>query len=76
VSFEIAPGASTYLELDDKDEDEYLHANKVRLWATSASGKKYMKNAEKDLWLVPEKNSQREHYYYAPVMGTYTYTFK
>jgi hypothetical protein len=76
VSFEIGPGETTYLELEDKDEDEYLHANKVRLWASSANGKKYMKYAEKDLWLVPEKNSQREHHYYAPAMGTYTYTLK
>jgi hypothetical protein len=76
VSVEIAPGEATYVELAGDDEAEYLFANRVRLWGTTKSGKKYMKHAEKDLWLVPEKNSMRRHYYYAPSMGTYTYTFK
>jgi hypothetical protein len=40
------------------------------------SGKRWTKFADTDLWLVPEKDTEDNHYYVAKEKGTYTFTFK
>jgi hypothetical protein len=75
ISLEVGPGETTFVPVGEDDDDDYLHARRIRIWADSKSGKKYRKFKNKNFWLVPEKDDRGRHYYYAPRMGTFTYSF-
>ncbi len=57
-------------------DDSGLAASKVRLWAESEAGKKWLDHKDMDLWLVLETGPNGEHYYLAPKMETFTFTFE
>lgn len=75
VSFNVAAGDSIRLPVDDP-YDGNLRASRIRLWAESEGGTAFTQYKEEDLWLVPEKDDQDRHYYFARRMGTFTYTFE
>jgi hypothetical protein len=49
IEYLIEPGAYVL-----KDHDTRLTANRVRVWAVSDSGRKWLANKDHDLWLVPD----------------------
>jgi hypothetical protein len=71
LSFEIEPGAETYLQ----NAGFTIHASRVRLWATSDTGNQWLDAKNTDLWLVPEVDGSGTHTYQAPEMESFTYTF-
>jgi hypothetical protein len=71
VTFRIAAGETLDLERDGSR----IAASRVRLWAQSTGGT-WTGYRDRDLWLVPEVDADGEHYYRAPEVETYTFTFK
>jgi hypothetical protein len=71
VEYELGPGEETYLALDD----QRLSASRVRIWAETADGRQMDEYREQDLWLVPEKDDNDEHWYYGAEMEDFTFTF-
>jgi hypothetical protein len=71
VAIEIPAGEA----VDLADGDVRTPASRVRLWAEPGP-KKWAQYQLKDLWLVPEKGEQGDHYYFAEEMKTFTYTFR
>jgi hypothetical protein len=65
LRYVVKPGAVTYL-LDHGGAP--IAASRVRLWAATASGKKWSDYQQKDLWLVPEVGDGEQHYYHATAM--------
>jgi hypothetical protein len=61
----------------DRDDDPEFSASRVRVWAESEAGDRWLDHRDDDLWLV-EKNPKlgNQHVYYAEQVGTYTYTFR
>jgi hypothetical protein len=67
VAYDLDPGEATYLA----DGNWKMNANRVRIWAVSASGKHYVQTKDQDLWLVPEfQGDQRS--YSSPRVQTFT----
>jgi hypothetical protein len=66
LTYQLEPGKAGKLKLDGN----LLAASKVRLWAVSQSGSRWEDFREQDLWLVPEKAANGEHYYLAGEVGT------
>jgi hypothetical protein len=72
ATFVVPAGKTMYLD----DQDFRVNASRARIWVDGGP-KKWLQYKTKDLWLVPEDGNQDgEHYYFAPEMGTFTYTFK
>jgi hypothetical protein len=74
LALDVAPGETTFVRISE-DDDDFLHARKIRIWADSQSGMQYRKFKNRDFWLVPERDKRNKHYYYATRMGTFTYAF-
>jgi hypothetical protein len=60
---------------DLTDNDWRIHANRIRIWAVSETGKKWLDFKDADLVVVPETNDAGEPFYRAPEMQTYLFTF-
>jgi hypothetical protein len=69
VAYVFAPGQ----EADLRHEDWPVNANRVRIWARSASGEEFVEYRDEDLWLVDESDGERV--YYADEAETFTFTF-
>jgi hypothetical protein len=71
VVLKIAPGETVDIE---DDNGSPISASRVHIWAISATTSR-LKYKDADLWLVPEKDDQGKHYYFADERETFTYTF-
>jgi hypothetical protein len=70
VAYDLDPGEATFLGQGNGK----MNASRVRIWAISESGKKYVQMKDQDLWLVPEMNGE-ERCYSAPEMQTFVLAF-
>ncbi len=70
LSFEVEAGQ----EVDVKNKEQVVGASRMRIWATGPT-QKWLKYKTKDTWLVPERNEDGEHIYFAPGLETYTFVF-
>lgn len=71
AAFTLEPGQAKLL----KHDNEVISANRVRIWAASATGS-WKEFRDRDLWLVPEKDEKGEHYYTAEQIQTSTVTIR
>jgi hypothetical protein len=71
VVVQIAPGQT--LDIEDAAGSP-ISASRARIWAISARTT-LSKYKDADFWLVPEKDAQGKHYYFADKRGTSTFTF-
>jgi hypothetical protein len=71
VSFDFEPGEESLVE----HNGQRIDGSRVRLWAQAKDGSRWDEYKDKDLWLVSEVDRDGSHTYYAPQIGTYTFTF-
>jgi len=68
LAFKLAPGEV----LDTRFMDVPIAANRIRLWAQSAT-RTWETYKDDDLWLVPEVLPSGEHLYYSEFRQTFTF---
>ncbi len=72
LRFQVKPGVAAVLRGKD---GKAIQADRVRIWARSASGDEWYEHKGEDLLLVPESSGSR-HEYYAVKMEYHTHTFE
>jgi hypothetical protein len=70
MEYQLEPGQETYLAVDDRQ----LCASRVHIWAETADGQQMDEYREQDLWLVPEKDDNDEHWYAGSQVEDFTFT--
>jgi hypothetical protein len=70
ITVRLDPGQ--VMNIQDQGSD--ITASRVRIWGMTAT-RKWLTYQGQDLWLVTEQDNQGRHRYFAPEMGTFTFTF-
>ena len=71
VAFTLAPGVTQQA----KNGKEPVLAFRARLWATGTGSSGWNEWKDNDLFLVPEKDEEGNHRYYASAYDTFTFRF-
>jgi hypothetical protein len=70
MTLELEPGEVA----DVADGDWRLHADRIRIWAETDDGQKWLTFKNKTLRLVPETDAEGNHVYLAPACDTFVFT--
>lgn len=70
LSFTVDAGQ----EASFQDKNATINASRVRIWAVSEKNEEWNEYKNKDLWLVPEIDADKQHSYIAPAIELFTHT--